>query len=141
MSSGEQTCDRECDEVLRHWVTSHVRQFTAPKVRSCVASPELQNRGVVLEHELTPAGCHCSGKSAAKCTHSRHSSARIPGTFSMRAHKLYGLQASGNMVHAVHCCSGMAMAGAAWQTGASACTDAVFLHDVAPSAARQQVCC
>ena len=26
-------CNRECDEQLRHIMTVHVRQFTAPKVR------------------------------------------------------------------------------------------------------------
>ena len=32
MVNGTGACDRECDEQLRHWASSHVRQFTAPKV-------------------------------------------------------------------------------------------------------------
>ena len=30
-------CTRECDEQLRHIMTVHVRQFTAPKVRFALA--------------------------------------------------------------------------------------------------------
>ena len=35
--AGEDTCDRQCDEQLRHFMTSHVRQFTAPKVSAQAA--------------------------------------------------------------------------------------------------------
>ena len=33
-------CTRECDEQLRHIMSVHVRQFTAPKVRRAHACPQ-----------------------------------------------------------------------------------------------------
>ena len=43
------TCDRECDEQLRHIMTVHVRQFTAPKVR--VAACPRHTAHTCLHHQ------------------------------------------------------------------------------------------